>query len=132
MLDLSSDAIDTGQGYEIHQLVRFRAQKQFVLIKRNFYTEIIIVGHYDTKMEATSVIEKETCDYKLKCKTNPNEAYTIYCIIDLSKTIPFFLGTGKLRNPVHRFEIVGEFYGIDTMPKKKRDFDLEEDSSDDS
>jgi hypothetical protein len=100
ILNLSAEIIHDGMGYILHSLIKFNIEKQYLVIVNN-YAQCVgqIIGHYDSRDEAVTTIQRKTCDIVAKCKVNYDERYTTYVIIDLSQCIPFFLKVGKLRKP---------------------------------
>lgn len=91
ILNLSEEYIHTGQGMEMHSLVEFNINKQFVLVRRDHRFVVKLIGQYDTNEEVINMIKID------QLTLEKGEFH--YVVIDLADTSPWFFKLGALTKP---------------------------------
>jgi len=103
VLELSSDKIDYGKGYDIHNFYKITLQKQFIVINNNNFLE-----QYENELEALEIIKEDSIIHK-------NDKYinsVKYMIIDLKSITPYFWKLGSLSEKRKSIFKVYEFEDI--------------------
>jgi hypothetical protein len=86
ILELSAPYIHYGYRYNLHSLVTFRVENQYVLVREDCQFNVSLIGQYYTNKEAIDVIRED----QKNLHGNSDDTYT-YVIINLEHTKPFFL-----------------------------------------
>ena len=101
ILNLSSELMAHGRGYEMHNLINISIQAQYVVIKQDNNFDVKLIGHYTDNQTAMEHIIQD--------KLLMDDDISTWVIIDLAKIVPYFWSkiskfrSGGVLNP-------GKFY----------------------